>query len=122
VVSDLLAQSLHDETLRAPLASYYRLASSQVEEHLRVNAEALGLRPKVSPKIIPRLMNALLDGLLMQRIVDPEAVKDEDVMQVLETLAGSLFDIVPPVIPTTPTTPTTTVTPAAPATRTGKPG
>jgi AcrR family transcriptional regulator len=49
VVADLLAQSLHDDKLRGPLASYYRFASSQVEEHLRVNAEALGLRPKIDP-------------------------------------------------------------------------
>ena len=34
VVADLLAQSLHDHTLRPPLAEYYRFASAQVEEHL----------------------------------------------------------------------------------------
>jgi hypothetical protein len=96
VVADLLAQSLHDEKLRLPLASYYQFASSQVEEHLRVNAEALGLRPKIDPKLIPRLLHALLDGMLMQKIVDPAAIKDEDVIAALETIAASLFEFAPP--------------------------
>ena len=34
VVADLLAQSLHDHSLRPPLADYYRFAGAQVEEHL----------------------------------------------------------------------------------------
>ena len=95
VVADLLAQSLHDDKLRAPLAEYYRFASSQVEEHMRVNAEALGLRPKIDPRFIPRMFHALLDGLLMQKIVDPDSIKDEDVIQALETLAASLFELAP---------------------------
>ena len=33
VVADLLAQSLHDDKMRVPLASYYRFASTQVEDH-----------------------------------------------------------------------------------------
>ncbi len=96
VVADLLAQSLHDDKLRKPLAAYYRFASAQVEEHMRVNAEAFGLRPKIDPKLIPRILNGLLDGLLMQRIVDPESVRDEDVTQALEILAASLFELAPP--------------------------
>lgn len=99
VVADLLAQSLHDEKLRTPLANYYRFASTQVEEHLRTNAEALGLRPKIDPKFIPRILHALLDGLLMQKIVDPDAISDADVIHSLETLAASLFEFVPPVAP-----------------------
>jgi AcrR family transcriptional regulator len=96
VVADLLAQSLHDDKLRAPLAEYYRFASSQVEEHMRVNAEALGLRPKIDPRFIPRVLHALLDGMLMQKIVDPDSIRDEDVITALETLAASLFELVPP--------------------------
>lgn len=99
VVADLLAQSLHDDKLRTPLANYYRFASTQVEEHLRTNAEALGLRPKIDPKFIPRLLHALLDGMLMQKIVDPEAIRDADVIHALETLAASLFEFVPPGAP-----------------------
>jgi AcrR family transcriptional regulator len=96
VVADLLAQSVHDGSLREPLATYYRFASAQVEEHLRVNVLALGLRPKIDPSFIPRILQALLDGLLMQKIVDPESIPDERVIQSLETLAISLFEIAPP--------------------------
>jgi AcrR family transcriptional regulator len=35
VIADLLAQSLHDDGLRPPLAAYYRFASMQTVEHLR---------------------------------------------------------------------------------------
>ena len=93
VVADLMAQSVHDDNLREPLATYYRFASSQVEEHLRVNALALGLQPKIDLSFIPRILNGVLDGLLMQRIVDPESIKDEQVIASLETIAASLFDI-----------------------------
>ncbi|MDD9971218.1 MAG: TetR/AcrR family transcriptional regulator [Myxococcales bacterium] len=95
VVADLLAQALHDRQLRAPLAEYYRFAVSQVDEHLTSHLDKLGLKPKVDPHLLPRLLHGLLDGLLMQRIVDPEAVKDEDVINALEVLALSLFELVP---------------------------
>jgi AcrR family transcriptional regulator len=96
VVADLLAQSLHDEKLRAPLAEYYRFASSQVSEHLLPTLKRLGLRPKVDPGNMPRLLHALLDGLMMQRIVDPDAVTDELVIEALVTLAEALFELEPP--------------------------
>jgi AcrR family transcriptional regulator len=95
VVADLMAQSVHDVSLREPLATYYRFASAQVEEHLRLNVLALGLRPKIDPSFIPRILHALLDGLLMQKIVDPESILDERVTQSLETIAISLFEIGP---------------------------
>ena len=96
VVADLVAQSVHDESLRQPLATYYRFASAQVEEHLRVNVLPLGLRPKIDPGFIPRIMHALLDGLVMQKIVDPESILDERVIESLETLVISLFEIATP--------------------------
>jgi hypothetical protein len=37
----------------------------------------------------------LLDGMLMQKIVDPDAISDQEVIQALETLAASLFEFVP---------------------------
>jgi AcrR family transcriptional regulator len=95
VVADLLAQCLHDQKLRAPLAAYYRLACSQVEEHLRTNAEALGLHSKIDPHFLPRIMHALLDGLLLQRIFDPDATTDAQVIQALETIAVSVFEFGP---------------------------
>jgi AcrR family transcriptional regulator len=92
VVADLLAQSLHDHSLRAPLAQYYRFASSQVEQHLQEHLDALGLKPKIASAKIPRLLHAMLDGLLLQKIVDPEAVDEEFVIQALETMAQALFE------------------------------
>jgi len=93
VVADLLAQSLHDQSLREPLAEYYRFASAQVDEHLKQHLASLGLRPVVDAAKVPRLLHALLDGLLMQKIVDPEAIDEEFVLQTLETLAMALFTI-----------------------------
>ena len=95
VVADLLAQSLHDEKLREPLQTYYKIAFSQVEEHLRTNAEALGLRPKIDPQFVPRILHALLDGLLLQKFVDPAAIGDDSVVQALEIIAASLFEFTP---------------------------
>lgn len=91
VVADLLAQSLHDQSLREPLAEYYRFASAQVEEHLKLHLASIGLRPIVDMAKVPRLMHALLDGLLMQKIVDSAAIDEEFVLQTLETLALALF-------------------------------
>lgn len=92
VVADLLAQSLHDHTLRPPLAEYYRFASTQVEEHLHDHLSTLGLKPKLDADKIPRLLHAMLDGLLMQKIVDPNAIQEEFVIEALETLAQALFE------------------------------
>ena len=95
VVADLLAQTLHDESLRPPLAEYYRFAATQVEQHLMDNLSSLGLKPKVDPKRLPRLLHALLDGLMMQKIVDANAIREEDVMEALGTMTQALFEVDP---------------------------
>jgi len=92
VVADLLAQSLHDHSLRPPLAQYYRFASAQVEPHLREHLDTLGLKTKIDPAKVPRLLHAMLDGLLLQKIVDPEAVDEQFVLQSLEMMAQALFE------------------------------
>jgi len=96
VVSDLLAQSLHDEALRPALANYYRFAATQVLDHLSVQMVAMGLRPKVRAELVPRLLNGLLDGLVMQHFVDPEALTEDDVVASIEMLALGLFEPSPP--------------------------
>ena len=96
VVADLLAQSLHEHALRPPLAQYYRFASAQVEEHLAGHLNALGLQPKIHISKIPRVLHAMLDGLMMQKIVDPDAVPEEFVIEALETMAAALFEPKPP--------------------------
>lgn len=93
VVSDLLAQSLYDEKLRPQLAEYYRFAVAQVHEHLMQHVVGAGLKPKIAPELLPRMLLGLLDGLVMQHFVDPDALTPEDVVQAVETLAVSLFEL-----------------------------
>ncbi|MGD8861531.1 MAG: TetR/AcrR family transcriptional regulator [Myxococcales bacterium] len=95
VVADLLAQSLHDENMRPPLAAYYRFAAAQVEEHLAQLLARAGLRPRIDISRIPRLLHAMLDGLMLQKIVDPEAVQEEHVIEALEALAAGLLEVDP---------------------------
>lgn len=92
VVADLMTQALHNEALRKPLAEYYRFAFAQVDEHFTANLDKMGLTPKVDTAQIPRLLHALLDGLMMQKLVDPDALQEDDVIDALETLAGALFE------------------------------
>lgn len=91
VVADLLAQSLHDHSLRPPLAEYYRFASAQMGTPVQQLLESLGLETRIETAKIPRLVHAMLDGLLMQKIVDPDAIQEEFVMQALELMVQSLI-------------------------------
>lgn len=96
VVADLLAQALHDESLRPQLAGYYRFASSQTTQHLVTVLASFGLRPRVSPELIPRLLLGLLDGLVMQVFVEPEVIDEDELVRSVELIAGALFEMVPP--------------------------
>jgi len=96
VVSDLLAQALHDEALRPQLAAYYRFASAQTTEHLVGSLAGYGLRPKVAPALIPRLLLGLLDGLLLQVFVDPDVIDADELVRAVELIAGALFEPGPP--------------------------
>ncbi len=93
VVADLLAQSQYDEALQPKLAAYYRYAAAQVHEHLMQHLVSIGLQPKVPPEVLPRIMLGLLDGLVMQAFVDPDALRAEDVVHAIETIAASLFEV-----------------------------
>ncbi len=95
VVADLLAQALHDESLRPQLAGYYRFASAQTTQHLVTVLRSFGLRPKVSPELVPRLLLGLLDGLVMQVFVEPEVIDDDELVRSVELIAGALFELVP---------------------------
>lgn len=97
VVADLLAQSQYDEALQPKLAAYYRYAAAQVHEHLMQHLVSIGLKPKVPPEVLPRILLGLLDGLVMQAFVDPDALKAEDVVFAIETIAASLFEVPQPV-------------------------
>ncbi|MCB9667787.1 MAG: TetR/AcrR family transcriptional regulator [Myxococcales bacterium] len=92
VVADLLAQSLHDPSLRPQLARYYNLATSQIIEYLEPHMLELGLQPRLPLDMLPRILHGLLDGLVMQTIVDPAALDPERVIQSLEILAAYMFE------------------------------
>ena len=96
VVADLLAQSLHDESLRPQLAAYYRLASTQTTEHVLSELATFGMKPKVRPDLIPRIMLGLLDGLMLQVFVEPDVVDPDELVASVELLAGALFEFQPP--------------------------
>ncbi len=96
VISNLLAQSLHDEALRPQLAAYYQLAATQTSHHLVTALAAYGLQPRVSPELIPRLLLGLLDGLVLQVFVEPDAIDADELVKAVELIAGALFEFRPP--------------------------
>lgn len=96
VVADLLAQALHDESLRPQLAGYYRFASAQTTQHLVTVLASFGLRPRVSAELVPRLLLGLLDGLVMQVFVEPDVIDADELVRSVELIAGALFELVPP--------------------------
>ncbi|MBX3271534.1 MAG: TetR/AcrR family transcriptional regulator [Sandaracinaceae bacterium] len=96
VISNLLAQALHDESLRPQLAAYYRLASAQTSEHLVTVMASYGLRPRVSAALIPRLLLGLLDGLVLQVFVEPTVIDPDELVRAVELFAGALFEATPP--------------------------
>lgn len=91
VVSDLLAQSLHNPDLRPKLAEYYELAAKQISEYLEQNIISLGLTSKIPLDILPRVVIGLLDGLVMQVFVEPDALSPDDVVDAIHTIAISIF-------------------------------
>ena len=93
VVADLLAQSLYDGQLRPHLAEFYRLAGEQIREHLTSHFFRLGIRPRISEDLLPRLVIGLLDGLVMQHFVDPGVLDPKEVVDAVETLGRSLFEL-----------------------------
>ncbi|MCB9591417.1 MAG: TetR/AcrR family transcriptional regulator [Sandaracinaceae bacterium] len=95
VISNLLAQALHDEGLRPQLAEYFRLASAQTSEHLVTAMAGWGLRPRVAPELIPRLLLGLLDGLALQVFVEPEVIEPDELVKAVELFAGALFEVAP---------------------------
>ncbi len=96
VISDLLAQSLHDEKLRPRMAQFFRDASGQMQAHLKEQTQELGLTPKIPLDLLPRIILGLLDGLVMQSYVEPKAIDVDAILSALETVALSLMTFDPP--------------------------
>jgi TetR/AcrR family acrAB operon transcriptional repressor len=91
VVADLLAQSLHDPSLRPQLAEFYRISTEQVEAYLGERLSSLGLEPKVPLSTLSRLVLGILDGLMLQVFVDPDAIGPDQIVDTFLTMAGAFL-------------------------------
>jgi TetR/AcrR family transcriptional repressor of bet genes len=94
VISDLMAQAVHDESLRAPVAQMFQRNREQLVEAGLRGLLALGIKPKVSEAVIPRLLLAALDGLALHAVFDPmEPAEEAETLRALEMISVSLFDV-----------------------------
>jgi len=94
VMADLMAQGVHDEKLRAPVAAMFQKTRSELITHLIGSLTAMGLKPKIPAHIIPRLLLATLDGLALHDFFDPPNEEDhEQIIRAIEVIAFSLFEI-----------------------------
>lgn len=93
VVADLVAQALYHDGLRPQLADYYRLAAQQIRDYLEERFVALGIRPKISLALLPRLVIGMLDGLVMQALVDDEAIDPDQLVDSVVLLGIGMFSV-----------------------------
>jgi AcrR family transcriptional regulator len=94
VLTELMAQGVHDSKIRKPLASMLHAAHEEMVKDFVCAFESIGLKPRVPPEVIPRLVSATLDGLALHQFFDPpsEAV-EKDIMRALEVIAFALFEL-----------------------------
>lgn len=94
VMADLMAQGVHDEKLRAPVAHMFQKTRGQLVEQLIDNLTDMGLKPRIPVHIIPRLLLATLDGLALHDFFDPPSDEDhEQILRAIEVIAFSLFEL-----------------------------
>jgi TetR/AcrR family fatty acid metabolism transcriptional regulator len=94
VVADLMAQGVHDEKLREPVAAMFQKTRAELVQHLIASVTAMGFKPRIPAHIVPRLLLATLDGLALHDFFDPPSAEDhEQIMRAIEVIAFSLFEI-----------------------------
>jgi AcrR family transcriptional regulator len=94
VVADLMAQGVHDEELRKPVAEMFQRTRAELIERLVGSLADLGLKPRIPAHIVPRLLLATFDGLALHDFFDPPSDQDhEQIMKAIEVIAFSLFEI-----------------------------
>lgn len=94
VVADLMAQGVHDEQLRKPVAEMFQRTRGELIERLVSSLTDLGLKPRIPPHIIPRLLLATFDGLALHDFFDPPTDQDhEQIMRAIEVIAFSMLEI-----------------------------
>lgn len=91
VVADLLAQSLHDPTLRPPLARFFAIGSQQVADYVTEHLSAIGLEPTIPLPMLSRIIVGMMDGLMLQAYVDPDVLDPDALVDAFITMAVSLF-------------------------------
>jgi AcrR family transcriptional regulator len=94
VISDLMAQGVHDEALREPLAQMFRKNREEILEQGIRGLLSMGLKPKVAAEAIPRLLLGALDGMALHAVFDPPTPGDEsETLRALELIALALFEL-----------------------------
>ena len=91
VVANLMAQSLHDPSLRPQLAEFYRISTDLVEIYLAENLPLMGLESKVPLPTLSKVIVGLLDGLMLQVYLNPETVGSEEITQTFITMTGAFL-------------------------------
>lgn len=92
VLVDLMAQAVHDDHLRGPIAAAMRQEREALLEALRESIAELGMVPVVPPELILRLLMAMLDGLVLHRLFDPPTPEESDGIDLALThIARGLF-------------------------------
>jgi AcrR family transcriptional regulator len=94
VLTDLMAQAIHDARLRKSLATLIHASRARLVDEF-VNAfQSIGLKPRLPAHIIPRLVLATFDGLALHNLFDPPSIEDEEqIFRALELIAFALFEL-----------------------------
>ena len=94
VLADMMAQAVHDELLRKPMAGLFHEARQEMVDEFVKCFREVGLTPKVPAHIVPKLVMATLDGMGLHHLFDPPSPEDErDMLRALESVAGALFEL-----------------------------
>lgn len=92
VLSDMLAQGLHDAAIRTQIAALFEANRKEVIEHLVRSLAELGLQPAIPLEVVPRLLLGAIDGIALHDFFDPPSeAEDEAIQQALEGIVLSLL-------------------------------
>ncbi len=94
VLTDLMAQGVHDAKLRKPLAAAFAAMRAELTREVDESLSAIGLTSRLPPTVIPRLVTATLDGLALHHLFDPPSKEEEEqTFRAIEAMAMALFQL-----------------------------
>ena len=94
VLTELMAQGIHDAKIRKPLSAMFHATHEALITEFVEAFASIGLKPKIAPHVIPRLVMATLDGLGMHHFFDPPTPDEEkEIFRALELIAFALFEL-----------------------------